>query len=134
METIRPSGGAVPPSGPGSTQGPAGSQGIRAGARPAGGLPPRVGPHAGPHTDRARDQRDAGARPGSAPLRGPGDILSEGLGRADLPPPLELMAALEAAERHAPVADRAVPGLGRLIDAVIKDERYKLARMMDLDR
>ena len=44
------------------------------------------------------------------------------------------MAALEAAQEFAPLADRAVPGLGRLVSAVIEDERFKLARMLDLGR
>lgn len=124
--TIRPSAGAVPPSGPGALTSP-NPTAVR-GQRPLSGLPATVPPRVG---ERPRDaDRDIGR----APLRGPGDLLSEGLGRVELPPPLELMAALEAAERHAPVADRAVPGLGRLIGAVIADERFKLARMMDLGR
>ena len=103
--------------------------------RPVGGRPgqarldvPGVGPRPG-------DEAAAEARVDTAGLlRGPADLLDEGLGRAELPPPLELMAALEAAQRHAPLADRAVPGLGRLLAAVIDDERFKLARMMDLGR
>lgn len=86
-------------------------------------------PDALPGNDGA--DRDRGGIQGAPLLHA---LLDEGLGHADLPPPLELMAALEAAERHAPLADRAVPGLGRLIRAVIGDERFKLARTMDLGR
>lgn len=117
--------------------------------RSAGGLGPvasgqiagplRPPPGGGLHEARQRadqqqpDPRAAGDNR-AAPLTGPGALLAEAMGRAELPPPLELMAALEAAERHAPLADRAVPGLGALIRAVIQDERFKLARMMDLGR
>ena len=76
--------------------------------------------------DRLRDHA------GEEPLRGLDAMLQDGLGRTDLPPTLDLVAALEAAERFAPMADRAVPGLGRLVGAVIADERHKLARLLDL--
>lgn len=117
--TIRPQIGAHPAS---RTAGPPGV------TRPA--IPPGQQPvSARPEQERA----GAGtSRPDAAPALD--ELLAEGLGRAELPPPLELMAALEAAERHAPLADRAVPGLGRLIHAVIADERFKLARMIDLGR
>ena len=59
-------------------------------------------------------------------------ILEEGLGQAHLPDAIELIAALEAARNHAGMADRAVPGLGRLVTAVIDDETHKLSRYLDL--
>lgn len=76
--------------------------------------------------DRLRDHA------GESPLRGLDALLQDGLGRAELPPALDLVAALEAAERFAPMADDAVPGLGRLVGAVIADERHKLSRLLDL--
>lgn len=102
-------------------------------SRPA--IPQRHAIGAGQRTDDAAAgsaRADRGAADGN-PLALDA-LLDEGLGPVDLPPPIELMAALEAAERHAPLADRAVPGLGRLIHAVIGDERFKLARTMDLGR
>ncbi|ARJ70459.1 hypothetical protein B0A89_13240 [Paracoccus contaminans] len=105
---------------------------------PASAAPLRPAPGGGPNEARHRADQQPDARAGegnrAAPLTGPGDLLAEAMGRAELPPPLQLIAALEAAERHAPLADRAVPGLGALIRAVIQDERFKLARMMDLGR
>lgn len=103
--TIRQAERAVPAQGPG----------------PARGAPART--DAGHRADRTG---------GTAP--GPERVLHESMGRVDLPPPLELMAALEAAREFAPMADRAVPGLGQLVGAVIDDERHKLARMLDLGR
>ncbi|RMC34922.1 hypothetical protein [Paracoccus alkanivorans] len=61
-----------------------------------------------------------------------GAILDQGLGHAHLPDPIELVAALEAAGEHADMADRAVPGLGKLVSAVIEDEARKLLRYLDL--
>lgn len=98
-----------------------------------------AGPHHTPKPQiRPGQQARAGAqdklhdRAGEAPLRGLDAMLQDGLGRADLPAPLDLVAALESAERFAPMADRAVPGLGRLVGAVIQDERHKLSRLLDL--
>lgn len=110
---------------------------------PPSAAPLRPAPGGGLHEAQQRVQQpgaqpQAGARAvgdsRAAPLTGPGDLLAEAMGRAELPPPLQLIAALEAAERHAPLTDRAVPGLGALIRAVIQDERFKLTRMMDLGR
>lgn len=129
------------PTGPTGPTGPGTSPGaIRQAERTAGlrGMDPARGTAtrgaARPDGNRARDAGTA--RPeGLAPIPpGPERILRESMGRVDLPPPLELMAALEAAQVFAPLADRAVPGLGRLVSAVIEDERFKLARMLDLGR
>ncbi|SMO45116.1 hypothetical protein [Paracoccus laeviglucosivorans] len=77
---------------------------------------------------QARARREpAAANPG-----GFAAILDQGLGRVRLPNALELVAALEAAREHAPLADKAVPGLGRLVSAVIEDETRKLSRYLDL--
>ncbi len=60
------------------------------------------------------------------------EILEEGFGRVRLPDTIQLVAALEAARDHAGLADKAVPGLGRLVTAVIDDETRKLQRYLDL--
>lgn len=60
------------------------------------------------------------------------EILEEGFGRVRLPDAIQLVAALEAAREHAGMADKAVPGLGRLVTAVIDDETRKLQRYLDL--
>lgn len=86
-----------------------------------------VAPTAQPEIKHRDDQQA-----GDAPLRGLDAMMQDSLGRAELPPTIELVAALEAAHRFAPMADRAVPGLGRLVAAVIEDERHKLARVLDL--
>lgn len=59
-------------------------------------------------------------------------IAHEALGSPELPARIDLIAALEAARDFAPLADRAVPGLGRLVAAVIDDESRKLTRSLDL--
>ncbi|SDX29874.1 hypothetical protein [Paracoccus sanguinis] len=116
---------------------PAGLPAAPGPARPAGApaLDPtrRGGPHAAPHADAAGEAPGrARLRPDTAP--GAAALMQAALGRSELPPPLELMAALDSALAHAPLADRAVPGLGRLVGAVIEDERFKLGRMLDLGR
>lgn len=88
---------------------------------------------AAPQPQSGRDDA-AGARLRPDTSRGADALMHEALGRSELPPPLELMAALDSAKAHAPLADRAVPGLGRLVGAVIDDERFKLGRMLDLGR
>lgn len=99
-------------------------------APPAPGGAVRGAPAAAPASapDGAGAQgRAAGPRPG-----GFGAMMDEALGPSRLPEPLELVSALEAARTHADRADRAVPGLGRLVAAVIEDETRKLARYLDL--
>ncbi|WBU57194.1 hypothetical protein [Paracoccus sediminicola] len=65
-------------------------------------------------------------------LQGFAAIMQDGLGQTRLPNALELVAALDAARDHAAMADKAVPGLGKLVSAVIEDESRKLARYLDL--
>ena len=112
---------------------PAGLPAAPGPARPAGA--PALDPtrRGGPHADAAGEAPGrARLRPDTAP--GAAALMQAALGRSELPPPLELMAALDSALAHAPLADRAVPGLGRLVGAVIEDERFKLGRMLDLGR
>ncbi|PZO67378.1 MAG: hypothetical protein DI498_03325 [Paracoccus denitrificans] len=68
----------------------------------------------------------------ASPARGFSGILDTALGPTNLPDPVALIAALDAAAAHAGEADKAIPGLGRLVEAVIRDESYKLGRYMDL--
>ncbi|MFV0386016.1 hypothetical protein [Paracoccus sp. (in: a-proteobacteria)] len=76
--------------------------------------------------------RDADAGASGRGFAGFRSLMEQGLGRVRLPDTIELMAALEGARNHAALADRAVPGLGRLVEAVIDDESRKLARYLDL--
>lgn len=84
----------------------------------------------------ARAALDIADAPARAELRAPAAgfhaILDAALGQPHLPDPIALIAALEAAHAHAPNADKAVPGLGKLVEAVIEDETYKLGRYLDL--
>ncbi|MFD2440632.1 hypothetical protein ACFSS8_12160 [Paracoccus kondratievae] len=49
-----------------------------------------------------------------------------------LPSAPDLITALETARSYADRADKAVPGLGRLVDAVLEDECRKLSCYMDM--
>ena len=80
----------------------------------------------------AQDAPGAQGQAGGLRTGGFGAMMDEALGPSRLPEPLELVSALEAARAHAGLADRAVPGLGRLVAAVIEDETRKLARYLDL--
>ncbi|MBK4214334.1 hypothetical protein JJJ17_00195 [Paracoccus caeni] len=59
-------------------------------------------------------------------------ILETGLGNVSLPSAPDLISALESARSYADSADKAVPGLGRLVDAVLEDECRKLSRYLDM--
>lgn len=98
-----------------------------------GAVPPhtRPQPSVKPQTPLAPQPRQDATRQTGG---GFADILDEALGHARLPHPLGLISALEAAREHAGRADQAVPGLGRLVSAVIDDETRKLARYLDLGR
>lgn len=80
-------------------------------------------------TDEMDRDRAARARPEPQSLA---DLSKQAFGSVQLPSRLELVAALEAARDFAPLADRAVPGLGRLVAAVIDDESRKLTRSLDM--
>lgn len=95
------------------------------GTGPVRGPQPTAETRLTPPRPETRQQR-AGARGGFHAL------LDEALGRVRLPDAIELVAALEAARDHAALADKAVPGLGRLVTAVIEDETRKLTRYLDL--
>ena len=80
-----------------------------------------------------RPDEDVGARavprPEAVGFQG---ILEAGLGGVTLPSAPGLIAALESAREYSGSADKAVPGLGRLVDAVIEDECRKLSRYLDM--
>ncbi|AGT08869.1 hypothetical protein [Paracoccus aminophilus] len=103
------------------------------GARQIAALP-TSGPHrARPATPPPQGGENRARRLRSEPpSEGFGAILEAGLGQVRLPSAIELVAALEAARDHAGMADQAVPGLGRLVAAVIEDETRKLSRYLDL--
>lgn len=95
---------------------------------------PRQGRIGRPHQPAPiRDADDISSRPRPRGERvGFQSILETGLGNVSLPSAPDLITALETARSYADRADKAVPGLGRLVDAVLEDECRKLSCYMDM--
>ncbi len=71
-------------------------------------------------------------QPASRPFapQGHARIVDQALGRVQLPRLIELAGALEEARRAARIAADIDPALAEVIDAVLDDEGYKVARYL----
>lgn len=87
---------------------------------------PVVAP-AAPRESAETDQ--SGAAEGTQSLSA---IVATALGPVDLPGPIRLVAALEAASDRVGRAESAVPGLSDLVRAVLDEEVAKINRYLDI--
>lgn len=90
----------------------------------------RLKPVAQPRATRQkRSAGQAGATEESHSLNA---IVATALGPVDLPGPIRLVAALEAASERVGQAESAVPGLSDLVRAVLDEEVAKITRYLDI--